>query len=122
MVNREVVEEFDRLCEQNYLQNSGNKRNIRLNNFNPFDAENKPPTGHLKPDKIVQKPGQILDLNKLRDSKPLAGRFSEIGERFFEVGNNQAFRIVTGPWNEILMQDSEAQRAKFEKTFPKFPH
>jgi len=54
----------------------------------------------------------------LKNNKPLAGRFSEVGEKIFEMGNKKAFLITTGPWHEIQMKDSEKQKAKFEKTFP----
>jgi len=32
------------------------------------------------PEQILDKPGRISDLSILRDKRPLAGRFSEIGE------------------------------------------
>jgi len=89
--------------------------------MSPFDPKNKPPTGHLKPEKIAMKPVHIADLNSLRDKKPLAGRFSEIGHEHFKVGVPNVRKITTGPWGEIQMEDSEAQRIKFEKSFPQFP-
>jgi len=59
---------------------------------------------HLKnfqPDKILDKPGQITNLQQMKDSKPLAGRFSEIGQQILAVGNKKASYICTGHWNEI---------------------
>jgi len=45
----------------------------------PFDPVNKPPAQHLQADFILEKPGK-LDMTKLeRNSKPLAGRLTEIG-------------------------------------------
>ncbi len=54
----------------------------------------------------------------MKDNRPLAGRFSEIGEQIFSLGNRKANLITTGPWNEILMLENEAQNIKFEKSFP----
>jgi hypothetical protein len=54
----------------------------------------------------------------MKDNRPLAGRFSEIGEKIFSLGNRKANLITTGPWNEILMIENEAQKIKFEKSFP----
>ena len=57
----------------------------------------------------------------MKDNRPLAGRFSEIGEQIFSLGNRKANLITTGPWNEILMLENEAQKIKFEKSFPQHP-
>lgn len=59
---------------------------IHLTSENPFLDGNKPPNGHLIPDKILEKPGLIKSLSAFKNEKPLAGRFSEIGERVFAVG------------------------------------
>lgn len=74
------------------------------------------------PDKILEKPGYIKNLNIFKSDKPLAGRFSEIGEKVFAAGTKDAHLIYTGPWNEIQMKDSAKQLAEFERTFPKHPH
>lgn len=74
---------------------------INLGNDNPFLESNKPPVDYLIPDKILEKPNKIQNLNLYKNDKPLAGRFSEIGEKIFEVGSRKAFMIHTGPWGEI---------------------
>ena len=53
----------------------------------------------------------------MKDNRPLAGRFSEIGEQIFSLGNRKANLITTGLWNEILMLENEAQNIKFESRF-----
>lgn len=109
-----------------YAENCDNKKmNIKQRGVsidNSFHISNKPPVEHLIPDKILEKPGRLSNLTELRDSRPLAGRFSEIGERIFSVGNKKAGLITTGPWHEIQMLESEAQKAKFEKNFPTYPN
>ena len=80
-----------------------------MNKNNPFTEGNEPPKDHLVPEKILEKPGKIKNLESLKSNKPLAGKFSEIGERVFEAGDKKAFLITTGPWGEILMKDSAAQ-------------
>lgn len=37
----------------------------------------------------------------MKDLRPLAGRYSEIGQKHFEVGAKNVFKITTGPWHEI---------------------
>lgn len=57
---------------------------------NPFEKNNKPPIEHLVPNYILEKPGYIKNLKELKDDKPLAGRFTEIGEKIFSLGNKKA--------------------------------
>ena len=54
----------------------------------------------------------------MKDNRPLAGRFSEIGEQIFSIGNRKVSLITTGPWNEILMLKNEAQKIKLVKSIP----
>lgn len=107
-VKQEFIEDFDRM----YLENCDNKKmNTKQRGIsvdNSFHKSNNPPIEHLIPDKILEKPGKIGNLTQLRDSRPLAGRFSEIGEKIFSVGNKKASLITTGPWHEILMLESAA--------------
>jgi len=62
-VKHEIVEEFDRICDENYALNKVNKRLIKLASDNPFLEGNKPPSDHLIPEKILEKPGLIKDLH-----------------------------------------------------------
>lgn len=41
----------------------------------------------------------------MRDNKPLAGRFSEIGQEILKVGNRKASYICTGNWHETSIVD-----------------
>lgn len=89
-VKKEFIEEFNRkyteMCDMKKM--NGKMRGISTEN--PFEKSNKPPVEHLIPNKILEKPGYIKNLSELRDEKPLAGRFSEIGERIFSLGNKKA--------------------------------
>lgn len=38
----------------------------------------------------------------MRDNKPTAGRFSEIGQEIIRVGNRKASYICTGNWHETF--------------------
>lgn len=71
-----VIEDFDRM----YLENCDNKKmNIKQRGIsisNPFNPANKPPSEHLIPEKILEKPNRISNYNEMKDDKPLAGRFS----------------------------------------------
>lgn len=107
-LNAKVQQEFDRICNESYEKDRKNKRWINLGSENPFLEGNKPPIDHLIPDKILEKPNKIQNLNLYKNDKPLAGRFSEIGEKLLQVGNRKAFMIHTGPWGEIQIKDSEA--------------
>jgi hypothetical protein len=71
----------------------------------------------LIPEKILDKPGAISDLQSFTDKRPLAGRFSEIGERIFELGRKKASQICTGPWQEMSIMDGKNSRVK-GKPFP----
>lgn len=57
---------------------------------NSFHKSNVPPKEHLIPDKILDKPGRLTNLWQLNDGRPLAGRFSEIGEKMLKVGAKKA--------------------------------
>lgn len=39
-----------------------------------------------------------------KDTKPLAGRFSKIGEQILLIGNQNARQIITGPWNDAPIE------------------
>jgi len=112
---------FDRM----YLENCDNLRMSRkmrgISNDNPFSLNVKAPENTRK-EKILEKPNKIKDLALLDTKQPMAGRFSEIGEKILKLGDKYAKQITTGPWGEILMIGSEAQKAKFEKSFPTHPH
>ena len=118
-VKKEFIEEFDR----KYTEMCDNKKmNIKQRGIsmdNPFEKQNKPPIEHLLPNKILEKPGYIKNLKELKDEKPLAGRFSEIGERIFSLGNKKAAQLCTGPWGEISMLDGIPR--KKVKPFPENP-
>lgn len=122
LAKQSFIDDFDKM----YFDNCDNKKmNTKMRGVsigNSFHASNKRPVEYLIPDFILEKPGKISNLSQLRDSRPLAGRFSEIGSKIFEVGNKKAGLITTGPWHEILMLESEAQKAKFERSFPTYPH
>lgn len=57
---------------------------------NPFSLNNSPPKDHLIPDRILSKPGQIVIQDIPKDLKPLAGKFSKIGEQILLIGNSKA--------------------------------
>ena len=57
--------------------------------------------------KLPKKTGRLTEIGKY-DELPLAGRFSEIGERLVKNGSKNACHITTGPWGEIFIKDSEA--------------
>ena len=75
---------------------------------NPFNEQNIPPIEHLTPDKILEKPCKIQNLQSLKDGKPLAGKFSEIGQQIFNLGGNKASHIMTGPWDQTQILESDA--------------
>ena len=84
----------------------------------PFDARNWRPDKHIIHDKILDNTQIISNLSIFKDNRQLAGPFSESGEQIFSLGNRKVNLITTGPWNEILMLENEAQNIKFEKSFP----
>ena len=53
-------------------------RNVSMDS--PFEPRNLPPVGHLKPDAIMDKPCRINMLSVPKNTKPLAGRLTEIGK------------------------------------------
>lgn len=57
---------------------------------NPLRKDNKLGPEFMIPEKILDKPGAITNLQQYTSKKPLAGRFGEIGERIFEVGPKKA--------------------------------
>ena len=79
-VKQSFIDDFDRM----YLENCDNKRmsikNRGLSIDNAFHNANKRPSEHLVPEKILEKPNKIKDLSIYIDKKPLAGKFSEIGQ------------------------------------------
>lgn len=107
-VKQSVIDDFDKM----YFENCDNKKmNTKMRGVsigNSFHLSNKRPLEYLIPDLILEKPGRISNFSKMRDTRPLAGRFSEIGEKIFIAGNKKAGLITTGPWHEILMLESEA--------------
>ena len=48
----------------------------------------------------MEKPCKIDNLLSIRDNKPLAGKFSEIGKQIFSLGGKKASHIMTGPWKD----------------------
>jgi len=89
-VKQEFIDEFDRKFTDNCDNKKMNRKQRGVSMDNPFEQHNKPPIEHLIPEKILDKPGAIRNLNKLGDARPLAGRFSEIGERIFTLGGKKA--------------------------------
>ena len=59
-------------------------RNVSMDS--PFEPRNLPPVGHLKPDAIMDKPCRINMLSVPKNTKPLAGRLTEIGKQILEKG------------------------------------
>jgi hypothetical protein len=57
----------------------------------------------LIPDKILEKPGYIKNLQQYKSAKPMAGKYSEIGQEILRLGPKEADKIMTGPWGQIQM-------------------
>jgi hypothetical protein len=89
-----------------------NRKQRGVSPENPFEPRNKPPMQHLVPERILEKPGAIRNLRSLTDSRPLAGRFSEIGEKIFALGGKKALQICTGNWKEMSIMDGKNTRIK----------
>ena len=69
-------------------------RNVSMDS--PFEPKNLPPAGHLRPDSILEKPCKINMLKVPPNTKPLAGRLTEIGKQILEKGTKEAKLICTG--------------------------
>lgn len=69
----------------------------------PFEPRNLPPAGHLRPDSILEKPCKINMLKVPPNTKPLAGRLTEIGKQILEKGTKEAKLICTGNWDELFV-------------------
>lgn len=70
-----------------------------ISDGNTFKEKNWLPYHLRKPDmNILKNPQDIKDLSKLVDDKPLAGRFTGIGETLFKLGSKKASSLCTGPW------------------------
>ena len=85
-IKQSVIDDFDKMYLDNCDNKAMNTKQRGVSVDNSFHISNKTPKDHLVPDKILEKPGRLTNLAQLKDSKPLAGRFSEIGEKIFEVG------------------------------------
>ena len=116
-----MIEQFDANYEEMCDNKKMNVKQRGVSKDNPFEHSNKPPREHLVPDKILDKPGAIKDIKSLGDNRPLAGRFSEIGERIFTLGGKKASHLCTGPWGEIQMLDGASTRKKV-KPIPNEPN
>ena len=60
-------------------------RNVSFDS--PFDPLNKPPAQHLKSDIILEKPTRLNVQSLERNTKPLAGRLTEIGQWILKIGS-----------------------------------
>ncbi len=99
------------------------KMNIKqrgISQDNPFNISNKLPMDYVLPNKILDKPGNIKNLSEFMDERPLAGRFTEIGEKIFKLGSKKANQLCTGPWGHIQMLDGQTRKNK--KLIPESPH
>lgn len=79
-VKQSVIDDFNRTYAANCDQTLQRKRMRNVSFDSPFEPRNKPPAQHLAPDIIMEKPGKIDMLRQPRNTKPLAGRLSEIGK------------------------------------------
>lgn len=76
---------------------------------NPFEKKNIPSPLFLlsvETEKILPKQGCIKNLRETYDDKPLAGRFSEIGEKILQIGCRKASQICTGNWGDLRYDES----------------
>lgn len=107
-VREGVLEEFDRQYAENCdnLKMSYKMRGISLDN--PFNPKNKPVVPKRPYDVLdkIGKPSTDVTKNNFPE-KHLAGKYSEIGQRLFAVGQKKAGQIMTGPWGEIQILESE---------------
>ena len=78
-------------------------RNVSIDNT--FHPENSPPPQHLASENILDKPGK-LDMRKIeKNTKPLAGRLTEIGHQILKLGSQKAKFVCTGHWDEMFKKD-----------------
>ena len=84
-VNQQLVDQFN----EDYTKCCDNKKmNIKqrgISNDNVFKDKNWLPLHLRSPDmSLLLNPHEIKDLSKLKDKRPLAGKFSPIGEAIFK--------------------------------------
>lgn len=118
-VKQSFLEEFDRKYRENCDNNFMSRKMRGVSNENPFQEHNKPPIEHLIPDYILEKPCKISPAALRIDDKPLAGKYSEIGRRVLSEKNPKI--IMTGPWDQMMILDSEEQRLREDKAWPTNP-
>lgn len=75
-----------------------------------------PPAGHLRPDSIMEKPCKINMLSVPKNTKPLAGRLTEIGKQILEKGTKEAKLICTGNWDEMFVTNKSKKGGRGEMT------
>jgi hypothetical protein len=97
-VNQSFLDDFDRMYRENCDNRKMAIKARGISVESSFHKSNVRPSEHLMPEKILEKPCHIKDLSIFIDKKPLAGKFSEIGEQIFTAGNKKAGHITTGPW------------------------
>lgn len=79
-VKQSVLDDFDRVYAANCDQKQQRRRMRNVSMDSPFEPQNMPPAGHLRPDSIMEKPCKINMLSVPKNTKPLAGRLTEIGK------------------------------------------
>ena len=93
-------------CDQKLTR----KKHRNVSYDSPFDPANKPPEQHMKPEKILEKPGKIdlkdYDANKI----PLAGRMGELAKLI--LNGKMAKNITTGPLGEEQFKPHEPRTVK----------
>ena len=110
-IQQSFIEEFERKYKEGCDNKFQNKKQRGVSSDNPFDENNKPPLEHLIPDYILEKPCKIQNLQSFKDSKPLAGKFSEIGQQIFNLGGKKAAHIVTGNWDKLFEEKVHDKRS-----------
>ena len=83
----------------------------------PFDPKNKPPAQYLRPENVIEKPGQI-DLTRIDASKiPLAGKLGVLGQKILE-DFKQARRLTDYDWEADCLMTEQVPKAKIGKKAP----
>lgn len=87
--------------EEKYRENCDNKQmSIKkrgLSDENPFRTI---ATLAVEHEKVLLKPGQIKISEVEVDNKPLAGKYTIVGQEVVDKGIKKPYQVMTGPWNE----------------------
>lgn len=118
-VKQSFLEEFEKKYRETCDNNGMNRKMRGVSIDNPFQEHNKPPPEHVIPDYILEKPCKINPKSLKIDDRPLAGVYSEIGRRVLTEKNPK--RILTGPWDKMMIMDSEEQRLREDRAWPTNP-